>query len=118
MPALPPIPVDAAKIEQVLNNLLSNAVKFSHRGSTVRVRVTCSKTFVTVAVEDQGQGIPAADLSKLFKPCLFGAGTALIFSCILSSDTFVGRDSVPSATARYFLRSGTPNDRVGVADVS
>jgi MerR family transcriptional regulator, light-induced transcriptional regulator len=68
LPALPPIPLDAGKIEQVLNNLITNAVKFSQRGSTVRVRLTQSAEFVTVAVSDQGQGIPEADFSKLFKP--------------------------------------------------
>jgi signal transduction histidine kinase len=68
IPALPLIAVDAGKIEQVLNNLVSNAVKFSSRGSAVRVRLTESAGFVTVAVSDQGPGIPAEDLSKLFKP--------------------------------------------------
>jgi two-component system, OmpR family, sensor kinase len=68
LPPLPLMPVDAAKIEQVLNNLVGNATKFSHRGTTVRVRVTGAEDVVTVAVEDQGPGIPAADLPKLFKP--------------------------------------------------
>jgi signal transduction histidine kinase len=62
------IPLDAGKIEQVLNNLVTNAVKFSHTGSLVRVRVTCATEAVTIAVDDQGQGIPDADLPKLFKP--------------------------------------------------
>lgn len=60
--------LDAGKIEQVLNNLIGNAVKFSHGGSHVQVRVTCSDRSVTVAVQDDGQGIPASDLPKLFKP--------------------------------------------------
>ncbi len=68
IPALQPILLDAGKIEQVLNNLISNAVKFSHGGSRVVIRLTCSNEFVTVAVQDQGQGIPERDLSKLFKP--------------------------------------------------
>jgi signal transduction histidine kinase len=69
IPALPPIAIDGGKIGQVLNNLIGNAVKFSHLGSgAVRIHVTCSAEFVTVAVKDQGQGIPEADLPKLFKP--------------------------------------------------
>lgn len=64
----PEISFDAGKLEQVLNNLVSNAVKFSHRGTRVLVRMTCTPERVTVAVQDQGQGIPAADLPKLFKP--------------------------------------------------
>ncbi len=60
--------LDAGKIEQVLNNLIGNAVKFSHGATQVQVRVTGSKESVTIAVQDHGQGIPAADLPKLFKP--------------------------------------------------
>ncbi len=68
-PALRPKPAfDAGKIEQVLNNLIGNAVKFSHRGTRVRVSLAGTDEFATVSVADQGQGIPAADLPKLFKP--------------------------------------------------
>jgi signal transduction histidine kinase/CheY-like chemotaxis protein len=58
---------DAGKLEQVLNNLITNAVKFSHRGTVVRVALTSSSEFATIAVHDQGQGIPAKELHKLFK---------------------------------------------------
>jgi two-component system, OmpR family, sensor kinase len=64
---LPKVSIDAGKVEQVLNNLISNAIKFSHRGTLVRIRLTCTDEAVTVAVQDHGQGIPAADFSKLFK---------------------------------------------------
>ncbi len=64
----PDITFDAGKIEQMLNNLLGNAIKFSHCGTRVRVRLDCTPESVTVAVHDQGQGIPAVDLAKLFKP--------------------------------------------------
>ena len=65
---LPPIPADAGKITQVLNNLISNAIKYSFPDTTVRVTLEQAGGNVTVAVTDQGQGIPEADLSKLFKP--------------------------------------------------
>jgi len=67
-PAMPPISFDAGKIEQVLTNLLSNAVKFSHHDTEVRVSATYADGVATVAVRDRGQGIPVADLPKLFKP--------------------------------------------------
>ena len=56
---------DAGKVEQVLNNLISNSIKFSHRGTCVRILLTCTDEVVTVAVADQGQGIPAADFSEV-----------------------------------------------------
>ena len=64
----PVISFDAGKIEQVLNNLVENAIKFSHCGTCVHVHLNHDLVSVTVAVEDEGQGIPAADLPKLFKP--------------------------------------------------
>ena len=64
----PALSFDPGKIEQVLNNLIGNAVKFSHRGTQVSVRLTSTADVVTVAVTDRGQGIPAADLPKLFTP--------------------------------------------------
>ncbi len=62
------ISLDAGKIEQVLNNLIGNAIKFSHRGTQVTVRLIGTPEEVTVVVRDQGQGIPAEELSRLFKP--------------------------------------------------
>jgi signal transduction histidine kinase/ActR/RegA family two-component response regulator len=68
MPDLPSFGVDGPKIEQVLNNLIGNAVKFSERGRVVRVRLTRSSDTVTITVQDEGPGIPAADRPNLFKP--------------------------------------------------
>jgi signal transduction histidine kinase len=67
-PHIPPLMVDRAKIEQVLNNLITNAVKFSNPGSSVQVRLVKSGEDVILSVKDQGQGIPAEELGKLFQP--------------------------------------------------
>jgi len=63
----PELTLDAGKIEQVLDNLISNALKFSHSGTRVQVRLECTQEAVIVAVQDEGQGIPASDLPKLFR---------------------------------------------------
>ena len=65
--ALAPVDIDATKIEQVLNNLVSNALMYSHPGTTVRVALAAGTDDVTVSVRDQGQGIPEAELGKLFQ---------------------------------------------------
>lgn len=62
------VTVDAIKVEQILNNLIGNAIKFSPARTQVDVRLGASDGSVTIEVEDQGPGIPPADLSKLFKP--------------------------------------------------
>lgn len=64
---LPRILLDRGKIEQVLNNLIGNAVKYSHPDTRVDIRITSDESRVTIAVTDQGQGIPEQDIPKLFK---------------------------------------------------
>jgi len=64
----PRLNLDPRRIQQVLNNLISNAVKFSHGGSTITVTLQPGPAEVTIAVADQGQGIAAEELGKLFKP--------------------------------------------------
>ena len=65
---LPLLLADAGKLEQVLNNLITNAIKFSYPQSTVEISVTAEATRVVLAVRDHGQGIPADELGRLFKP--------------------------------------------------
>ena len=59
---------DGGKLRQVVDNLLSNAVKYSHEDTTVRVEARVTAPVVQVSVEDQGQGIPEAELARLFEP--------------------------------------------------
>jgi signal transduction histidine kinase len=65
---LPKMMVDAPKIEQVMNNLISNAIKYSHPHTKVEIRVHQQESEVVIAVKDEGQGIPTAELNKLFQP--------------------------------------------------
>jgi PAS domain S-box-containing protein len=58
---------DAFRIERVLGNLLSNAVKYSPDGGAVVVRVGRDDGWAVLSVQDQGIGIPAADLPQLFE---------------------------------------------------
>ena len=60
--------LDASKIEQVLNNLISNALKFSNAGTCIAVRVGLKEDSVVISVRDQGPGIPANELGRLFSP--------------------------------------------------
>ncbi len=59
---------DSKRIEQVLNNLLSNAIKYSNAGTEVTVEIKQNDQETTVAVRDQGQGIPQDEIGKLFLP--------------------------------------------------
>jgi len=60
--------LDPGKTEQVLNNLIGNAVKFSPPGSLVRVRLRAEGGRAVLSVEDEGPGVPAGEMGKLFQP--------------------------------------------------
>jgi len=59
---------DAARLDQVITNLLSNAVRYSPQGGTVSISFTASPSQVELRVRDQGIGIPAECLQRLFQP--------------------------------------------------
>jgi signal transduction histidine kinase/ActR/RegA family two-component response regulator len=58
---------DAGRLQQVFANLLQNAVKFSPVGSEIRVSLRRDGDEGVVAVQDEGQGIPADFLPRLFE---------------------------------------------------
>lgn len=58
--------VDENLLQHILPNLLSNALKYSPQGGLVFLRLTCEPEQLTLQVQDQGIGIPRADLPHLF----------------------------------------------------
>jgi signal transduction histidine kinase len=66
---------DAARLAQVVQNLITNAIKYSPEGGRIVVTVTADDCEVSVAVRDEGLGIPADDLPQLFERFYRVAGT-------------------------------------------
>jgi signal transduction histidine kinase len=58
---------DTDRIVQTLANLLGNAIKFSRPGGVVRVEAVPGEDLVTFTVRDQGRGIPAEKLERIFE---------------------------------------------------
>ena len=58
---------DAEQIRRVINNIISNSLKYMDKPERkMAMRVTDSGDFVTVAIRDNGQGIPKKDLPYIF----------------------------------------------------
>ena len=58
---------DRRQLVAALANLLDNAIKYSDPGSVVEVRSSSDGTWVEIAVEDHGIGIPRRDLERVFE---------------------------------------------------
>src|SRR5205814_5620980 len=71
---LPPVELDAAQLQRALANLLENALKFAP--GRVRVRGRATTEFVRLEVLDDGPGIAAAEVERVFEP-FRGSGTGL-----------------------------------------
>jgi PAS domain S-box-containing protein len=75
-PAEPVVGVwDRVRLEEVLDNLLSNAVKYSPQGGEVIVRLGVADEKAFLNVVDQGNGIPAEMVPRLFERFQRGEGT-------------------------------------------
>lgn len=71
MVSLPPEPVlinaDQVRLVQVIGNLLHNAGKYTHPGGRISLSASVVDSEVTLAVEDNGVGIPPARLKHIFE---------------------------------------------------
>jgi two-component system, OmpR family, sensor histidine kinase KdpD len=63
---LPMLSLDAVLFEQVLFNLLDNAAKYAPPGSTIRIQAWRDGDVVRLQVLDEGEGIPAEDVNRIF----------------------------------------------------
>lgn len=103
---------DARRLERVVMNLLENAIRHSPEGGTVRLLARETSDGVTLAVEDDGPGVPpeaTADLFKRFRPRgpqRGQAGLGLYF-CRLAAESWggtAGYEPRASGGARFWVR--------------
>lgn len=88
-----PIIADAARMDRVLGNLIANAVKFTPPGGLVRVRVEELPDRVELRVVDDGCGISAADLPRIFE-CFAQSDTAQQSGAGLGLGLYIARQIV------------------------
>ncbi len=56
---------DKDRLRQVLSNVVGNACSYCPPGSTVRLSAAVCHPWATIAVQDDGPGVPASDVARL-----------------------------------------------------
>lgn len=64
---IPPVYIARDRLEQILTNVLSNAIKYTPDGGTIEIFAKKLYTNVYIKVKDNGIGIPAKDLDRIFE---------------------------------------------------
>ena len=63
----PTLRADERRLEEVVHNLLDNAVKYSHQNGRILVQAGAPDQEVVLSVRDEGVGIAANDLPRIFE---------------------------------------------------
>lgn len=74
--SLPLLQMDPLMMQHAVDNLLENAAKYAPPGSAVRISAQQEGDSVVMEIADQGIGIAAADLERIFEP-LYRAAQAM-----------------------------------------
>lgn len=65
---MPVVPAYVGELNQVWTNLIDNAVSALNQNGILTIETTCTKKDVTVAIIDNGKGIPKEIISRIFDP--------------------------------------------------
>lgn len=103
---------DLQPIQRALKNIVHNAVKFTPEGGQIKLYVIVNEEDVTVAVNDNGAGIPAEDLPRIFERFFqadrsrhegTGLGLAIARHIILAHSGRIWVESKESQGATFFF---------------
>ena len=60
------VSADRSHLMNILTNLIENAIKYSDSNVSIRINAVRSSDSCLITVEDNGKGIPSADINKIF----------------------------------------------------
>lgn len=106
--------LDRNRIKRALANLVDNAVKFSPEGTVVLLSAYASGQLLTIEVSDQGPGVPAQDLSRIWERLYrgdksrsikgSGLGLALVRSIVVAHGGEVYVKAAPTGGSVFGMR--------------
>jgi len=114
-PGADTIRADPAKIHDALRNLVANAITYSPERSRVDIEVTADGGRTTIAVSDDGPGIPEEDLTRVFErfyrvdksrardPGGTGLGLAIVRHLVELHGGSVRVENRPEGGARFLI---------------
>jgi two-component system sensor histidine kinase ResE len=112
---LPPVLGDRERLKLAFEHLIDNAIKFSPDGGAVTVRAWDDEHSVYVSVADQGVGIPAEHVERIFERFYqvngtttrrfggMGVGLALVWEIVQSHSGKIEVESEPGEGATFTL---------------
>ncbi len=110
----PTLEGDRTSLLRVVSNLLDNAIKFSPRGGTVNVETSEQGDLVAISVRDEGEGISAGDLPRVFERFYkgdqsrsktgVGLGLAIVKHVVRAHGGTAEAESGPDAGATFTVR--------------
>ena len=104
---------DEGLLRRALENIVNNAIRYTHEGGKICMLATESPGTVTVAIRDDGPGIPAEDLPRIFE--LFfrgnssrreegmGLGLSIVKTIVAAHDWKIEAASPPGGGASFTL---------------
>jgi signal transduction histidine kinase len=107
--ARPTIVSDGDRVLQIISNLLSNAFRWTPDGGKVELELAASNGRVSVAVDDSGPGVPAAERDRIFRPFWSrddsgtGLGLAIAHELAAALGGSIELESHPGSGSRFEL---------------